>query len=57
MQKEKFIVGKMNKGQKIIIVLLVLVLLWLVVVTWFILDHKSTLELHEFWIREALQNI
>ena len=47
----------MNKGQKIIIALLVLALIWLAVLTWFVLDHKSTLELHEFWIREALQNL
>ena len=44
----------MNKGQKIIIALLVLVLLWLSVLTWFLLDHKSILELHEFWIKTAL---
>lgn len=42
------------KKQNIIIVLLVLVLVWLGVLSWFFFALDKKLELHEFWIKTAL---
>ena len=45
------------KKQNIILVLLVLALIWLAVLSWLLLSQNETLNLHEFWIKESLQNI
>ena len=45
----------MKTKQNIVIALLIVILIWLAVITWFIFNQDKTLKLHEFYLKEILQ--
>ncbi len=46
-----------EKRQKITNVILTIILIWLIVMTVLAINQKDTLELHEFYLKEILQNM
>ena len=47
----------MRKKENIIIALLIIVLVWLAVLSWFIFNQDKNIELHEFYLKEILQKL
>ena len=46
-----------KKKENIIIALLIVVLIWLAVLSWAIFNQDKNLDLHEFYLKEILQNL
>lgn len=46
----------MKKKENLIIVLLIIILAWLSVLSWCVFNQDKKNELHEFYLKEILQN-